>query len=233
VAIQWTAGVRRYNENPKFRGNFVANVGRQVAVGRPTHLGWADGTPSRRDRAVTVPTVRHLALAVTAIAAVIAFGAVVAVAVTPKGGAFLRGETSDIYEGHPTAVFLKVAGSGRELAKFNFPACGSKNTAPVLKHLRISDAGTFSAERKIREVNEGARSGRGAESLDTIWDWKVSVKGRFTAPTRARGTVFVSYRHRLRNSDTGEILPGEFNCKVGKTGKITWKAKPATGVHAR
>jgi hypothetical protein len=120
-----------------------------------------------------------------------------------------------------------VAASGRELAKFYFPSCGGKIKAPVLKHLRISDAGSFSAKRKIREVTEGARTGRGAKSLDTIWDWKVSVKGRFTAPTRARGTVFVSYRHTLRNSDTGEILPGEFICKIGKTGKSTWKAKPA------
>jgi hypothetical protein len=176
---------------------------------------------------MTVPNVRRLALAVAAAAAVVACGAVVAMAVTPKGGALLRGETSDIYEGHPTAVFLKVAGSGRELTKFKFPACGGKNTAPVLKHLRISDAGSFSAERKIREVIEGARSGRGAESLDLIYDWKASVKGRFTAPTRAKGTVYLSYRGRMRNSDTDEILPGEFNCKVGKTGKITWKAKPA------
>jgi hypothetical protein len=175
---------------------------------------------------MTVPTVRRLVLAVTAAAAAVACGAVVAIAVPPKGGAFLRGETSDLREGHPTAVFLKVAASGRELARFNFPACGDKNTAPVLRHLKVSDAGTFSAERKIREVNEGARGG-GSGLLDTIYDWKASVKGKFTAPTRAKGTLYLSYRGRLRDSDTGEILPGDWHCKVGKTGKITWKAKPA------
>jgi len=161
-----------------------------------------------------------LVLGVAAAAAVVACGAVVAMAVTPKGGAYLSG-------GRPHAVGLKVAASGRELAKFYFPSCGGKNTAPVLKHLRISDAGSFSAKRKIREVIEDARSGRGARSLDAIYDRKVSVKGRFTAPTRARGTGFVTYRHTLRNSDTGEILPGEFICKIGETGKSTWKAKPA------
>jgi hypothetical protein len=159
--------------------------------------------------------------------AVVACGAVVAMAVTPKPGAFLRGETSDMYQGHPTAVFLKVAASGRELAGFWFPSCGGKNKAPVLRHIRISAAGRFSAEREIREVIEGARSGRGHESLDSIYDWKVSAQGRFTAPTRARGTVSVSYRYHMRDSDTGEILPGEAICKVGRTGTITWKAKPA------
>jgi hypothetical protein len=176
-----------------------------------------------------VSKVRRLVLGLATTAAVVACGAVMAMAVTPKGGAFLRGETAAIDEttGRPHAVGLKVAASGRELAKFWFPTCGGKIKAPVLKDLRISDAGSFSAKRRIREVTEGARSGRGAKSLDTIWDWKVSVKGRFTAPTRARGTVFVSYRHTLRNSDTGEILPGELICKIGETGKSTWKAKAA------
>ena len=133
-----------------------------------------------------------------------------------------------MYEGHPTAVFLKVAASGRELAKFWFPSCGGKNTAPILKHLRISAAGSFSAKRELREVIEGARSGRGHASLDSVYDWKVSVQGRFTAPTRARGTVSVSYRYHLRDSDTGEILPGtERVCRVGRTGTITWRAKPS------
>jgi hypothetical protein len=173
---------------------------------------------------VTVPSVRRLAFAVAATAAGVACLAVVAMAVPPKGGVLLRGETSDLYEGHPTAVFLKVAASGRELARFHFPSCGSKNKSPVLKHLKISDAGSFSAKREVREVIEGARSGRGARSLDLIYDWKASVKGRFTAPTRAKGTLSLSYRGRLRNSETGEILEGDFKCN---TGKLTWKAKPA------
>jgi hypothetical protein len=178
---------------------------------------------------MTVSIIRRLSLAGAAAAAVVACGAVAAMAVTPKGGALLRGETSDIYMGHPTAVFLKVAGSGRQLARFHFPSCGGKNKAPILKHLKISDAGSFSAKRNIREVIEGARSGGGSESWDSVYDWKASVKGKFTAPTRAKGTLSLSYRTFLRDSETGEIRdePGIPTYGYCKTGKITWKAKPA------
>ena len=62
-----------------------------------------------------VPKVRRLVVAVTAAAAVVACGAVLAMAVTPKGGAYLRGETAAIDEtnGRPHAVGLKVAGGVR------------------------------------------------------------------------------------------------------------------------
>jgi hypothetical protein len=179
--------------------------------------------PRERIGPLTTPTLRRLALTGTAAAAVTICGAVVAVAVTPEGGAYLRAPTSHKYQGRATAAFVKVSGSGDRVAKFYFPACDGKNKNPILKSLKISGAGKFSGEKKYREVHKAARTGRGSD-WDTVYDWKVWVKGRFTAPTKAKGTLSSSYTGFLRDSDTGERAEGSYTCKTGKT---TWKGKPA------
>jgi hypothetical protein len=168
--------------------------------------------------------------AIAAAAAVVALGAVAAMAVTPQGGVLLKGKASHKYEGHRTGVQLKVSSSGEQVAKFWFPACDGKLKNPILKRLKVSAAGKFSDEKEYREVNEGARSGGGSESWDSVYDWKVWVKGRFTAPTKAKGTLSSSYKSFLRDSRTGE--PRERDGKVlyhtCKTGKTSWSAKPAS-----
>jgi hypothetical protein len=181
--------------------------------------------PRSRSKVVR-SNVRRLALAVAATAAVVACGAAVAMAVTPQGGVLLQGKTSH----NNASVRLKVAGSGRQVAKIQFPGCDGAGPPPVLKKLKISAAGNFSAKRNGRDVVEQARQGSGGSGLyDEVYDWKVSVNGKFTAPTKAQGTLSVSYRSFLRDSETGEIrdepgIPQYRNCK---TGKVTWKAKQA------
>ena len=62
-----------------------------------------------------------------------------------------------------------------------------------------------------------------------VYDWKARVKGRFTAPTKAEGTLSESYRGFLRDTRTGEIRdePGIDQYWYCDTGKTTWKAKSA------
>jgi hypothetical protein len=167
-------------------------------------------------------------LVVAAVGVAAACVAAVAMAVTAQGGAYLRAPTSHKYEGRATVAFIKVSGSGDRVAKFFFPACDGKIKNPILKGLKISGAGKFSGQKKYREVNKAARSG-GGRDWDTVYDWTVWVKGRFTAPTRAKGTLSSSYKSFLRDSETGEPRdePGIDRYHVCKTGKTTWNAKPA------
>lgn len=179
----------------------------------------------RYRRKIVRPNVRRLALAVTATAAAVACGAVVAMAVTPQGGTRLQGKTSYKIGTGATYVRLTVAGPGR-LAKFGFPACDAAGQAPVLKNLKISAAGEFSAKRNFTEVFRAARQAVGG-LYDDVYEWKVSVKGKFTAPTKAQGTLTLSFREFLRSTETGEIrdLPGGAKYGYCKTGPTTWKAK--------
>jgi hypothetical protein len=174
-------------------------------------------------------TARRLVLATGAGVAVVACGAVVAVAVAPEGGAVLTGTTSHLYEGHPTGIRLKVSDSGERVARFDFPACASENKGAVIKRIKIAADGSFSGKRSYRRVIEGGRSGGGSD-WDVVYDWKARVKGRFTAPTKASGTLSESYRAFLRDTRTGEIRdePGTDKYWYCKTGKTTWKAKSPT-----
>jgi hypothetical protein len=172
---------------------------------------------------------RRLLLTTGAAVAVVASGAVVAAAVPPQGGAVLTGTTSHLYQGHRTGVRLKVSDSGGRVARFNFPACADENKGAVIKRIKIAADGSFSGKRSYRRVIEGGRSGSGSD-WDIVYDWKARVKGRFTAPTKASGTLSESYRGFLRDTRTGEIRdePGIAKYWYCDTGKTTWKAKSPT-----
>ena len=145
----------------------------------------------------------------------------VAGAVPPQRGAVLTGTTSHLYEGHRTGIRLAVAASGERISKIDFPACAGENKGALMRRVKVAADGSFSAKRSYRRVIEAARSGGGSD-WDLVYDWKARIKGRFTSPTTASGTLRVSYHGTLRDTRTGEPRDGGWDCKTGRT---TWHAE--------
>lgn len=98
----------------------------------------------------------------------------VALAAHPKDGATLYGKTS-YREG---LIFLKVAPSGTKLAYVQLPSVESIGP-PKMKGFKVSSKGKFSGTRSV----SGPTSKGGSHA-----DWTLKVSGKFTAPTKAKGT---------------------------------------------
>ena len=107
-------------------------------------------------------------IAATAAAALMTAPA--ALAVTPKGGVELYGHTS--LQTKKEWMFMTVSPSGERLSVFI--GVIDNVIPPRLKNVKISDAGKFSATREVI-------SSSGTE-------WTIKIRGKFTAPTRAKGT---------------------------------------------
>ena len=119
---------------------------------------------------------RYLTRATVALAAVIAAITLVstALAVHPKKGVTLAGKTS--MPNTDTRMVVKVSSSGKKV-NIQFPSL-SHVSPPQLKNVKVSDAGKFSVTRQLDQT--------GGYYAATEWNLKVS--GKFTAPTKAKGT---------------------------------------------
>ena len=119
---------------------------------------------------------RYLSRATVTVAAVVAAITLVstALAVQPKKGVVLAGKTS--MQDTETRMVIKVSSSGKKL-NIQFPSL-SFVTPPQLKKVKVSAAGKFSVTRQLDQT--------GGNYAATEWNLKVS--GKFTAPTKAKGT---------------------------------------------
>jgi hypothetical protein len=123
----------------------------------------------------------------------------VALAAQPKDGVSIYGKTS--YRGG--LIFLKVAPSGTKVAYVQLPAVQSIGP-PKAKNFKVSTTGKFS----------GTRTGRGTVSKGgSFADWTLKVSGKFTTPTKAKGTF----------SAVGIVTRGGTETTI-RTGKQTFNA---------
>ena len=98
----------------------------------------------------------------------------VALAAQPKDGVSLYGKTS-YRDGY---IFVKVAPSGTKVAYVQLPSIESIGP-PKAKGFKVSAAGAFSGTRRVSgTVSKGGSSA----------EWTLTVSGKFTTPTKAKGT---------------------------------------------
>jgi hypothetical protein len=120
----------------------------------------------------------------------------VAPAVPPKKGVKIYGKTSCPTYKDESSIFLTVAPSGKKVS-VTVPSCSAALTPPT--KYPVSAAGRFSGTRKA--------------DFSKTSHWTIKVSGRFTTPTKARGTF----------SAVGVIDRGGMEDTV-RSGKQTFKA---------
>ena len=145
----------------------------------------------------------YLTRATVALASVAVLAAIslvsTALAVPPKKGVTLVGKTSMPGEGR---MGIKVASSGTKLSvqlpPLNFVG------SPRLKNVKVSDAGKFSVTRELTQSG----------GYYAATEWTLTVRGTFTAPTKAKGTFSMK-----------KIDPDRGGGAIDKSGKQTFKLK--------